>query len=263
MNNQAIAEHIENAPAIAEPTDTATALISMIERVALNPNVDIDKMERLLEMQERILARTARVAYAAALAEMQPNLPVIERRGLIQVRKKDAAGDRNGEIQQSTPYALWEDINEAIRPVLQQYGFALSFRTGQSADGRVTVTGILSHREGHQEETTMVLQHDSTGSKNAVQAIGSSTSYGKRYTAMALLNLTSRGDDDDARAAGAPMPISADQLSKLRTLIDEVGGDTAKLCAHFKIDALPDLPVARFAEAVGIVELRRQKAARA
>lgn len=261
MTAQAIAERAETAVVQSHPASDTAALIQMIERVALNPAVDIDKMERLLEMQERILDRNAKTAYAAALADMQAELPVIEKRGRIEVRKKDAAGDRTGDLQQSTPYALWEDINEAIRPVLQKHGFALSFRTGQTADGRVSVTGILSHREGHQEETTMVLQHDSTGSKNAVQAIGSSTSYGKRYTAAALLNLTARGEDDDARAAGAPMPISPDQLSKLRGLIDEVGGDTAKLCAHFKIDALPDLPVARFAEAVGIVELRRRKAA--
>ncbi len=257
----ALAERIEHIPAVAEPTDTATALISMIERVALNPAVDIDKMERLLEMQERILARTARVAYASALADMQPELPVIGRRGLIEVRKKGASGDRDGEVQQSTPYALWEDINEAIRPVLQKHGFALSFRTGQTADGRVSVTGILSHREGHQEETTMVLQHDSTGSKNAVQAIGSSTSYGKRYTAMALLNLTSRGEDDDAGKAGAPPTINDEQLKKLQALASDVGGDVAKLCAHFKIDALPELPTGKFAEAVGIMELKRQKVA--
>jgi hypothetical protein len=47
----------------------------------------------------------------------------------------------------------------------------------------------------------MILPHDSTGSKNAVQAVGSSTSYGKRYTACALLNITSRGEDDDGETA--------------------------------------------------------------
>lgn len=249
----------DDLPAVAEPTDTATALISMIERVALNPAVDIDKMERLLEMQERILARTAKVAYAAALAEMQPNLPVIERRGLIQVRKKDANGERNGEVQQATPYALWEDINEAIRPVLQQYGFALSFRTGQSADGRVTVTGILSHREGHQEETTMVLQHDSTGSKNAVQAIGSSTSYGKRYTAMALLNLTSRGDDDDGRQAGAPAAINEQQRQELSDLLEATASDEARFFAFFGIEFLAEMPAKRFAEAKAMLEQKKAR----
>jgi len=178
----------------------SAAILQVIERAATNPNVDIDKMERLLQMHERILDRNSKAAYASALAEMQPHLPIVTEKGKIVVRDKVTK-----EVIQSTGYALWEDINEAIKPILAEYGFALSFRTGLSPDGKITVTGILSHRDGHQEETTMILPHDSTGSKNAVQAVGSSTSYGKRYTASALLNITSRGEDDDAEeAAKAP-----------------------------------------------------------
>jgi len=199
------------------------------------------------------------MAFSSALADMQAELPVINERGRIEVRKKDASGERTGAVQQSTSYALWEDINEAIRPFLQKYGFALSFRTGQSSDGRVTVTGILSHRDGHREETTMTLQHDSTGSKNAVQAIGSSTSYGKRYTAIALLNITSRGEDDDGGKAGEPETINLEQLEQLRSLIEEVAADLPKFCAHFKIEALPDLPAARFPDAIRTLEYKRAR----
>jgi hypothetical protein len=210
----------QTAPVVSE----SAAIIQAIERAAMNPNVDIDKMERLLQMQERIMERNARSAYAADLARMQPHLPVISEKGKIVVRDKVTK-----EVIQSTGYALWEDINEAIKPVLADHGFALSFRTGLAADGKITVTGILSHREGHQEETTMVLPHDSTGSKNAVQAVGSSTSYGKRYTASALLNITSRGEDDDAELAARkpaeekPAPPSKSSASLKKR--DENGKD--------------------------------------
>lgn len=179
------------------PVDQAAAIIQVIERAATNPDVDIDKMERLLEMHERVVSRNGRVAYFAALSEMQPNLPVISRKGVISVPAKD------GKTGHETPYALWEDVNEAIRPLLAAHGFALSFRVKKEAD-RVEVTGVLSHRQGHAEETMLSLPMDTTGSKNNVQAIGSSVSYGKRYTAFALLNITSRGEDDDGKAAGAP-----------------------------------------------------------
>lgn len=187
---------IEVAKTHPVPASESAAIIQVIERAAMNPNVDIDKMERLLQMQERIMERNARSAYAADLSRMQEHLPVIAENGRIVVRDKVTK-----EIIQSTGYALWEDINEAIKPVLSSHGFALSFKTGLAADGKITVTGILSHRDGHSEETTMILPHDSTGSKNAVQAVGSSTSYGKRYTACALLNITSRGEDDDGASA--------------------------------------------------------------
>ena len=142
-------------------------------------------------MHERMQAKAAATDYAAALADMQDALPSIGERG-------NAAG--------LYTYALWEDINAAIKPILKQYGFALSFRT-DCTDG-IAVTGVLSHRNGHSEETTIKLAADSSGNKNAVQAIASSVSYGKRYTAGALLNLTSHGEDDDAFAAASTVDIS-------------------------------------------------------
>ncbi len=162
-----------------EVVQAGASLMEVISRAAADPNTDVDKLERLLGMYERITAQQAKAAFTAALAAMQPNLPVIAERGNTD----------------KTSYAKWEDINDAIRPMLHEGGFALSFRVGRS-EGAVSVTGVLSHEAGHSEETTLELPVDSSGSKNAVQAVGSSVSYGKRYTAMALLNITSRAPDD-------------------------------------------------------------------
>lgn len=176
---------------IEQPSDNgqAAAILSMIERAAVNPAVDIDKMERLFEMHRQAQAGQARAAFDVAMSAMQPHLPIIEERGEI----KNNAGKT-----QST-YALWEDINEALRPILAEFGFALSFRV-KTETGKVSVTGILAGH-GHREETTIDLPVDGSGSKNGVQAVGSSTSYGQRYTAKLLLNLTSRGADDDGQNA--------------------------------------------------------------
>lgn len=194
MNKQAIVERQE-APPPAEVTSISGGLLEVIARAARDPSVDIDKMERLLEMQERVIAREAKTAYAAALAELQPLLPVISERGKIL--------NRQSEVQST--YAFWEDVNEAIRPMLAEHGFSLSFRTGRDGD-QVTVTGVLSHRDGHSEETTLTLPADGSGSKNAVQAVGSSISYAKRYTAFSLLNITTKGEDDDGESATKYLP---------------------------------------------------------
>lgn len=223
----------------------AAAIIQVIERAATNPQVDIDKMERLIQMQERIMDRNAKSAYAAALAAMQPDLPVISERGAIDLGR--------GPKQR---YALWEDINDAIKPVLAKHGFALSFRTGQ-ADGKITVTGILTHREGHSEETTMHLPADTSGSKNAVQAVGSSTSYGKRYTASALLNLTSRGEDDDGKAGGAKV-IDQTQADQIRDLAESVGADMPRYLEYLGVDKVEAIPVAKFASAIEALKAKRR-----
>lgn len=227
------------------PVSDSAAIFHVIERAARDPSVDIEKMKQLIAMKREMRADDAKAAYAAALSAMQIELPSIVERGKIQIG--------SGKPQM---YALWEDINDAIKPVLSRHGFALSFRTGQQ-DGKIIVTGILSHREGHSEETTMHLPVDASGSKNAVQAVGSSTSYGKRYTASALLNLTSRGEDDDGRAAGAGEAISAEQLAKLNAISAEVGADISKACRHLKIETLADLPASRFDAAMQALEAKR------
>jgi hypothetical protein len=226
-------------------------ILNVIARAAADPNVDIDKLERLLEMQERVVARNARAAYYEALAEMQPNLPVIDERGAIST-------DRGKTIQST--YALWEDVNEAIRPILAQHGFALSFKVRRT-EGEIVTTGILSHRAGHSEETELSLPSDTSGSKNAVQAVGSSSSYGKRYTAYALLNITTKGEDDNGQKGGAAPPVDTVRFETLNGLCDAVGADKGKFCKHLKVNSLKDLPAAKYDDAIRLLREKSPEAA--
>lgn len=233
------------------PADAAT-ILDVISRASRDPATDVDKLERLLLMYERITATRSKAAFDAALAEMQPKMPVVDRRGEITIRDKN----NRDTIIQSTPYALFEDIHKAVTPILHEHGFALSFRT--SADGKVKVTAVLSHREGHREETSLELMHDSTGSKNSVQAIGSSISYGKRYTMCAMLNIATKGEDDDGLAAGG---ITEDQCKELSALIAETKTDLAKFLAHMEVDAMFQIPAAQFERAKHAL-LQKKKAAK-
>jgi len=227
----------------AAPESDAVALMAVISRAASDPATDADKLERLLGMYERVMSRDASAAYTASLADMQAELPVIAERGEIKVRD-----------QVQSRYALWEDINETIKPILTKNGFALSFRTGNEGD-KIMVTGFLSHRKGHREETRMLLPLDMSGDKNAVQRVGSSTSYGKRYTAAALLNLTSRGEDDDGVMAGARR-ITEAQRDALNILADSVGADKRKLCEFFGIDAIAALPARDYRRAIEMLKAK-------
>lgn len=211
MSNLAVTETVERVPAVQ--TESAT-IMSIIQQVAMSPAADIDKMERLMAMHERYQAQQAKQQYDEALARMQEELPVIEERGAIRDKFKNV---------QST-YALWEDINEKIKPILAKHGFGLSFRIPRTQSG-VEVEGVLSHRAGHREVTSILLPADVSGNKNAVQAVASSVSYGKRYTAGALLNFTTTGEDDDGQGANQkPEPpqepvITSSQAAQLDALL--------------------------------------------
>lgn len=247
---------------VADPPQTgvvvstdATSLMAVITRAASDPSTDVDKLERLMAMYERITDRNAKAAYAGALAEMQPKLPVINERG----------GITNRDNQVQSRYAKWEDINDAIRPLLHEHGFALSFRIGR-ADGTVSVTGVLSHSAGHSEETTLELPVDTGPGRNAVQAVGSSVSYGKRYTAIALLNITSRYQpdrDDDGRNADGGHYITEEKAGDLLAMIEETKADFEGFLRYMGVRAIKDIPAKQFQKAKAALEAKRNGAGRA
>lgn len=199
----AVAPTVRDLVPPAPPTPTGgDPFLVMIERAASDPRVDIDKMERLFRMKLEHDASKAKTAYLQALAAMQPELPVITKHGVIGKNVKDERGQNTGKQEAMTKYARWEDVVEGITPILAEHGFSLSFRIAQPTPDRVSVSGVLGHRDGHTEETTLALPIDSSGAKNNVQGWGSSVSYGKRYTAFALLNISARGEDDDGVTGG-------------------------------------------------------------
>ena len=176
-----------------EPTTSVAPLpeptILMFERLALSSDVDVDKLQRLIDMQTSILDRNAKAAFDSAFADMQAEIPVIAERS-----KTDKG-----------TYAPLEDIIETIRPILQRHGFALSHQTEWPAPGVVKIVGILTHRQGHEKRSEFITPPDGLTGRNAIQALGSAMTYGRRYTTADLLNIVSRkGEDDDARRAAKP-----------------------------------------------------------
>lgn len=225
------------------------ALISMIERVCLDPNADISKLEKMLDMQERILNRNAEQAFAADFAAMQSELPRIARNGTIEIKK-------DGRLIQSTPFAKLEDINDGVRPTLQKYGFGVSFSISQNG-ALLTVTAKLLHRLGHSESTSISLPIDTTGSKNAVQGNGSTVSYGKRYAMCALLNI-STGDDTDGNPQDLPpdLPntVGEEELKQLRNALKVASYDEAAFCKAAAIASLDQMALNRFAGAMNHIK---------
>lgn len=230
------------------PSDPFTSApltpMQMIER-AVTSGAGIEVIERLMTLQERWDAHQARKAFDAAVASAKAEIPIILKnrtvsygQGKAQFRHEDMA-----------------EIARTVDPILAKHGLSYRFRC--QSDDRVAVTCILSHREGHSEENTLRGPPDSSGAKNAIQAIGSSVTYLERYTLKAALGLAA-SDDDDARAAGDETPISAEQATKLRTIADEVGADVAKFCKYLKVESIAAIPASRFTDALNALEGKRK-----
>jgi hypothetical protein len=229
-----------------QPAAEVDSLLNLIERAARDPNVDIDKMERLFGMRERMQLQGSKTCYLAALSRMEAELPAIERKGTAHNNKK---------------YARFEDFIEAVKPILAKHGFSLTFRIDQT-DTAIKITGVLGHEAGHQETTSLSLPADTSGNKNPVQSWGSSISYGKRYVGMTLLGIATEDEDDDGKAAGGSERISSDQVEELRTILMDTGSDLARFYAMFEIECLEDMPKSKLQTARQMLAMKKKKAAK-
>lgn len=129
-------------------------------------------------------------ALAGALAMAAPGL-------------REARKDR-GNSHLKSKYATLESFLEAVREPLAAQGVAIT--QGVSSDaGRVTVTTQLSHSSGEWMRTSLTLPIPDNKALTAVQAMGSTITYGRRYTLSAICGLgAEERDEDDGEAERAP-----------------------------------------------------------
>lgn len=210
------------------------ALLNVIAAAARDPNVDPAKMTALLELKERIDANNAKVEFNRAFARLMLKMPRVSKDGKIDLGKGRPMN-----------FAKWEDVDRVIRPLLAEEGLSLSFSCEPSA-GKITMTGHLRHQLGHESTSTMELPPDAGPGRNALQAIGSSHSYGKRYIALDMLNIITVGADDDGNGAGA---INQDQANKIIDLMLAIEMDqtsTAKFLEFAGADSVEQIQKHRF-----------------
>ena len=202
------------------------ALVSMIERIASNPDLPVERLEKMLDMQERILEKQEKSEHAAAVASAMSEMPAIPMNGVGHNRR---------------PYATLKDITSATRPVLAKHGLSLTFDV-KVEQNLINVTARLTHRNGFEKCVSIPLPADTSGSKSAVQSIGSSQTYGQRYTAQAILGLSLGDDADDDGKAMAKDTISEEEYREVRGLIEKAGVDEKVVFEAYGVTDLTSLP---------------------
>lgn len=239
-NLPATATLVEHPPMTVTPLTPMGLLASALERGA-----DLTLVEKLMDLQERHERNQSRKAFDAAVADAKSEIKPITK-------------NRKGHTGK---YADLGAFAASVDPTLARYGLSYRYRSRQ--EGAIAVTCILSHRDGHCEETTLSGNADTSGSKNSIQAIGSTLTYLQRYTLKLALGLSDSEADDDGQAAGGDGPITEDQLKELIALKDKSGADLPKLCTYFKIEALPDLRQSQFANAKAALQAKVAQAKKA
>ena len=165
---------------------TNSATPSQLLQMAVAQGADLDKLERIMALQERWEASEAKKAFNIAFAAFKAEAVQIIK------RTETKAGPLAGRV-----YADLNDVVKAATPALSKHGLSSSWKLTKDDKDWIEVTCFLKHVAGHEESVSMGGPPDSGGEKNALQARASTKSYLERYTLKAITGLSESGDDTD------------------------------------------------------------------
>jgi hypothetical protein len=171
-------------------------------------------------------------ALAAAIAELQTQLPHIEKARTAKVKGRSKAGV---DFDYTYKYEGLTEVSDAILPLLGKLGMAWVTRPTINERGEFVLAYTLAHTSGESVGGEWPL------AKGASQDMGSAVTYARRYTLCAVTGLAPAADDDDAQAAEAaaakratrttrakaepaaegPTKITGDQMAKMQALFTQ------------------------------------------
>lgn len=238
------AEKIQSAEIVPIQPPVDITPMSMLDR-AVASGASIETIERLIAAKERWDSHQSRKAFDEAIAAAKAEIKPVA---------------RSAKGHNSKYYADFASIARAVDPIISKHGLSYRFRSEQG--DRINVTCILSHKQGHSEETTLSGPPDTTGNKNAIQAIGSTLTYLQRYSLVQALGLAASNDDDGKQAGGDL--VTEEQVGELVAMIDDIGGAKADalkkgFLKYMQVETLAEIPAKRFNDALTALANKRAK----
>lgn len=169
-------------------TTTGSPVDTLLNAIQRYPDMNLDRLEKLMDLAERWRAAEAKRAYVRAFAMFKKNMPDVI---------KDMLNKQYGSDYSS----LANLVNQTNR-VLGEYGLHANWRPDQS-DG-IKITCVITHEDGHSEEVWLKGPPDTSGQKNPLQQIKSTLTYLEGATFQAITGVVARSAcaDDDGNGAG-------------------------------------------------------------
>ena len=140
----------------APPADSPSTILALIERVALDTRADVEKLDRVMAMYDRLKAKGAELAFNAAKGRILKKLA-----GIKIVKNRPVLSEiEKGKPQKGTfeafKYAPLEEIDKHLRPLLTEEEMDLSYSDDPWEGGGILIRGRLKHLpSGHYEDSFM------------------------------------------------------------------------------------------------------------
>ena len=179
-------------------------------RYALDSGADLDRLEKLMDLQQRHEANEARKAFADDMARFKSKP--------LAIYKENRVSYGEGRNKTEYMHATIGNVVDVIVPALAEFGFSHRWDLEQDG-GQVIVTCVITHRMGHSQSTRLQASPDASGGKNGIQSIISAKTYLERHTLLAATGLATKDQPDDDGAlteARENMPEPGATQSKMK-----------------------------------------------
>lgn len=228
-------------------------LLAIIERVATNPDVSVEKMKAVLDMKEHLFDRQSEIEFNEAMARVQARiLPVV----------RDADND-----QTSSRYARLETIVAKISPIYTAEGFALSFNTAACEVPEHKAAGWFKvvcdcTKSGWTKRYQVDLPPDIAGikgtvNKTPIHGYKSTLSYGRNMLICMIFNVVLTNEDNDGNvgkpAAEVEELINDEELGTLVVEMAKKGLPQEEFCKKMRITQVAELPAVRYQLALNML----------
>lgn len=184
-------EPVEESEALTISDPTPADLL----RIAISQNADLDKLTKLMDLQERWEKNQARKAFVKAVNAFKNNPPEIVKNttASFQTKKGDTV---------KWDYASLDHICDAVIAALSDHGVSHDWSFEQPTPELVRVTCVLTHDLGHERRTTLQGPPDYSGDKSPIHAIYSTVTHLERYTLLAAVGLAAGEPEDEPPSPG-------------------------------------------------------------
>jgi len=217
---------MSNEPVLIETKEAQLIAPDQFIQRAIDKGADVSVLSGLFDLKQRYEASEAKKAFVRAMQKFQETKPVLTRTKVIKFG--------------NTEYSICPlpEMEKMLKEPLADCGLTYRWENSEK-EGRFGITCVVTHIEGHSENTTMYADADSSGSKNAIQSIGSTSTYLMRYTLVAALGLTSADQDDDGQASGDALyprllshnKVLRNRLMEVQAVIDFIAtGELQEAC---------------------------------
>ena len=233
---------------------TSDERIAATIQMAIERNISPESLEKLVDLQYKMMMQAAEREFAEALADFQANCPAIVRSKLVSIPS------RSGAPISYMQFTL-DDIMDAVTGPLAARGMSIGF-SAAVAGAVMTIRCTVRHKNGAkpiESEFPITTSNPNPGMSEQHKWVGAQT-FAKRYALINVLGLPLT--DPDPAGDADPTTITEEQAATLQVLIDEVAANVEKFKQAFGIKALAEMRQNQYAEAVRLLERKRKGGAR-